>query len=95
MGLKSMSTMFSKVLQQCLEKGTSIHESGITVSTKVFAGEKIIFYHIDCKEGREGLNIKLEGNKICDYLIFFTKDKEDYEIICFLELKSKNLEMAI
>ena len=95
MGLKSMSTMFSNVLQQCLEPRTSAHKIGITVSTEVLAGEIIIFYHTDCKEGRKGLNAELEGNKICDYLILFTKDEVDYEIVCFLELKGKNLETAI
>jgi len=36
-----------------------------------------------------------EGIKICDYLVSYTKDNEIKEVVCFMELKGKNISIAI
>jgi hypothetical protein len=94
MASKPMLTFLTVLLQGCRMQGTSVRESGITVSTEILAGETIIFFHLDCDEGRTSLKMTDEGVKICDYIIFYTEDKEDKEIVCFLEPKGTDLKVA-
>ncbi|MGH2478801.1 MAG: hypothetical protein ACRDHW_03995 [Ktedonobacteraceae bacterium] len=95
MASTSMLALLNDKFAACLIKGTSVRESGLTVSTETFPGETILFFHTDCDEGRQNLNMISAGLKICDYLILYTKDSEPKEIVCFLELKGKKLEDAI
>lgn len=91
----SMVALLNDTLAECLIAGTGVRESGLTVSTEKLPGETILFFHLDCAEGRHSLNMAVTGLKICDYLILYTKDSEQKEIACFLELKGKKLEDAI
>ncbi|HVB20634.1 MAG TPA: hypothetical protein VNG51_01635 [Ktedonobacteraceae bacterium] len=95
MASKPMLSLLNASLEACLIEGTRVRESGLIVSTEVVQGETILFFHIDCEEGRKNLNLVGVGSKICDYLVFYTKDEEDKEIVCFLELKGKDLDGAI
>lgn len=88
---KPMLVLLNGTLQSCCQKGTSVNESGLTVSTERLPGEIILFFHTDCPEGRKSLSMVGEGVKVCDYLVLYLKDGEDREIVCFLELKGKNL----
>jgi len=94
MAPKPMLTFLSTTLHDCRMSGTRAHASGITVSTQPLAGETIIFFDIDNGEGRQSLRMEGDGISICDYLIFYTTDDEVFEIVCFLELKGTNLEVA-
>ena len=94
MASKPMLTLVTSVLQSCRVQGTSFRQSGITVSTRPLAGETIIFFLIDCDEGRTSLKMTESGVKICDYIIYYTNDGEDGEIVCLLEVKGKNLKIA-
>jgi hypothetical protein len=86
--------LFTK-FQSCRKHGTSTNrEHGLKVSTETFEGETIIFFHTDCIEGRECLRITNPGYKVCDYLIYYSKEEKQNEIVCFLELKGTNLEDA-
>ncbi len=89
-----MLTLLSTTLHDCRMSGTRAHASGITVSTQPRIGELIIFFDIDSTEGRQSLKMEGEGISICDYLIFYTTNGEAFEIVCFLELKGTNLEVA-
>jgi hypothetical protein len=80
--------------QDCREPGTSASEKGLRVSTETLVGETIIFFHADCNEGRQGLNITNPNNKVCDYIIYYTQEIKQSEVGCFLELKGTNLEDA-
>lgn len=95
MASKPMLSLLNATLDACRIEGTRVRESGLTVSTEVVQGETILFFHIDCEDGRKNLNLVGIGAKICDYLVFYTKDGEDREIVCFLELKGKDQDGAI
>lgn len=90
-----MFSLLSNTLNTCRQPGTKAQGSGITVSTQPLAGETIIFFEIDCREGRQSLRMVGEGISICDHLIFYTKDGEHYETVCFLELKGTDLNVAM
>lgn len=94
MASKPMLTFLEATLQNCYIPKTSVHEEGLTVSTEKLPGEIIFFFQTDCAEGRKTLNMVEQGQKICDYLIFYTKDSEKREIVCYLELKGGKLESA-
>jgi len=81
-------------LQDCRELGTSASEKGLRVSTETLVGETIIFFHADSSEGRQGLKITNQNKKVCDYIIYYTQEVKQSEIVCFLELKGTNLEDA-
>ena len=91
----TMQVFLKERLQACCIDGTRVRESGLTVSTEVLAGEIVLFFHIDSKDGRKNLNMTVEGSRICDYIVFYTKDSVDREIVCFLELKGKHLDEAV
>src|SRR5205085_6238315 len=95
MASKPMFTLIEATLQTCRIEGTSVRESGLTVSTETQPGEMILFFHIDQDEGRKYLKMVGESLKICDYLVFYTKDDEDRELVCLLELKGRKLEDAV
>ena len=81
-------------LQSCRKHGTSAKEKGLKVSTETLEGEAILFFHTDCNEGRECLKITNQGKKVCDYLIYYSKEYKQTEIVCLLELKGTNLQDA-
>src|SRR5947209_17197983 len=95
MASKPMFTLIKATLQTCRIEGTSVRESGLIVSIETQPGEMILFFHIDQDEGRKYLKMVGEGLKICDYLVFYTKDDEDRELVCLLELKGRKLEDAV
>lgn len=92
---KPMLVLLNGTLQSCCQKGTSVNESGLTVSTERLPGETILFFHTDCPEGRKSLGMVEAGIQVCDYLVLYLKDGEGREIVCFLELKGKKLDDAI
>ena len=94
---KPLHDFLNAHLKNCCTQKTSAQESGIQVRTEPLLGEKILFFHTDCDEGRTCLKMKLTGassNKICDYLIYYTKDDQERETVCFLELRSTDLASA-
>lgn len=95
MASKPVLVFFTALLPTCHLKGkTSIHESGITVSTRKLAGETMLIFHTDCDEGRKSLRMTTSGIKICDYLVFYTQDGDITEVVCYLELKGSGLKDA-
>lgn len=85
--------LLKQQLSPCLIQGkTSITESGITVSTDRILDEIILFYRTDSDEGRTCLGAM--GSRLCDCLVFYTKESESEEILCFLELKAAGLKDA-
>lgn len=95
MASKPMLALLKSTLQACYTEGTRAHESGLKVSTEKRPGETILFFKIDSSEGRKYLNMRGEGLKVCDYLVFYAKDAENREVTCFLELKGRKLEEAV
>lgn len=85
-------TLLQQQLSECLMQGTSISESGLTVSTDKLSGEIILFFRIDSIAGRRGLG--MEDLKVCDCLVFYAKENEQREMLCFLELKAAGLDKA-
>lgn len=81
-------------LAACLMEGTtSITEYGITVSTERLSGEIILFFRIDSDAGR--ICLDMVGLKACDCLVFYTRETEQEEKLCFLELKGNGLASAV
>ena len=85
-------TLLQQQLSECLMQGTSISESGLTVSTDKLSGEVILFFRIDSIAGRSALG--MEDLKVCDCLVFYAKENEQREMLCFLELKAAGLDKA-
>ncbi|MEA5554806.1 hypothetical protein VB713_28180 [Anabaena cylindrica UHCC 0172] len=86
------------LLSCCLLPGKTSHkEDGIEVSLQPASGETVLFFHIDEKSNpnckfRKLLRLDQEGMKICDLIVFYAKDSE--RIICFVELKGKDIKTA-
>ncbi|HVB75373.1 MAG TPA: hypothetical protein VNE38_17620 [Ktedonobacteraceae bacterium] len=92
---KPLHAFLDTNFQSCRKHGTSTNrEHGLKVTTTTLEGETIIFFHTDCNEGRECLRITNPGYKVCDYLIYYSKEDKQNEIACLLELKGTNLEDA-
>lgn len=85
-------TLLQQKLSSCLMQGTSISESGLTVSTDKLSGEVILFFRIDSAAGRSSLG--MEDLKVCDCLVFYATENEQREMLCFLELKAAGLDKA-
>lgn len=92
---KPLLVFLNATFQACRARGTSAQESGLKVSAEKQQDEIINFYHADSNDGRKCLNVDGEGKKICDYLVFYSKDKTSGEVLCFLELKGSGEEDAI
>ncbi|GAC1651799.1 MAG: hypothetical protein NVS4B12_22870 [Ktedonobacteraceae bacterium] len=93
MALKPVQMLLKRQLSSCLMQGkTSITESGITVSTDRVLDEIILFFRTDSDEGRSCLDAM--GSRFCDCLVFYTKESEQEEMLCFLELKANGLKDA-
>jgi|SRR5579884_698604 len=99
MASKPMRAFLDARLANCRMQRTSVQESGIRVSTQPVAGEEeIVFFHTDTDEGRKSLEMTIEGEsseKICDYLIYYSRVNTHNEIACFLELKGTDLATAV
>jgi hypothetical protein len=93
---KPLFVLLNATLQTCLINGaTRVRESGLTVSTEKLPGETILFFRTDSGEGRKNLCMLQDNLKVCDYLVYYAKAEHEKEIICFLELKGKNVEEAV
>ena len=95
MSSKPMLHTLKGIMQDCLIQGTKAHQHGITVSTEKEAGEVILVFLIDSKEGRKVLNMQAEGIQICDFLYCFAKYNIKEETICLLELEGRNVDDAV
>lgn len=86
------------LLSSCLLPGkTSYTENGVEINIKPSSGETILFFCIDNKSNpncnlRQLLGLDREGMKICDLIVFYAK--ENTRIICFVELKGRDIETA-
>lgn len=92
MASQPLSALLLQILSSCQLNGTSITESGISVSTNKLPGEIISFFRIDSDSGRNSLG--MVGLPCCDCLIFYTKQGTIRELVCFLELKAAGLKAA-
>ncbi|MFM2063157.1 MAG: hypothetical protein RLZZ507_2827 [Cyanobacteriota bacterium] len=86
------------LLSGCLLPGKTSHkEDGVEVTLQPASGETVLFFHIDEKSNpnckfRKLLGLDQEGMKICDLIVFYAKENE--RIICFVELKGKDINTA-
>ena len=81
---------FNSLLLVSLITDTHFSESGVEVSMKQEAGEKVLFFKMDQKAVRDSLRI--DGH-ICDGLVFYHRGNE--KICCFVELKGNKLDTAV
>jgi len=89
---KPLLALLKQRLSSCLMAGTSISESGLTVSMERKSDETVHFFRIDSDEGRRELG--MVDLKVCDCLVIYTKEIERDEALCFLELKGGRLDVA-
>jgi len=89
---KPLLALLKQRLSSCLMTGTSITESGLTVSMKRKLDEIVHFFRIDSDGGRRELG--MVDLKVCDCLVIYTKEIERDEVLCFLELKGGRLDDA-
>ncbi len=81
---------FNSLLLVSLITDTHFSESGVEVSMKQEAGEKILFFKMDQKAVRDSLRI--DGH-LCDGLVFYYRGHE--KTCCFVELKGNKVDMAV
>ncbi len=89
---KPLLVFLKQKLSSCLMAGTSITESGLTVSMERKSDEIVHFFRIDSVGGRYALD--MINLKVCDCLVIYTKEVEQDEVLCFLELKGGRLDDA-
>ncbi len=89
---KPLLELLKQRLSSCQMTGTRITESGLTVSTDKMLDEIIFFFRVDSEAGRR--NLDMVGLKVCDCLVFYMKEIEPGENLCFLELKGARLDDA-
>jgi hypothetical protein len=82
---KPVYTLLEQRLAPCKLPGTSITESGITVSIDRRQGEIISFFRPDSEAGRNCLDMM--GSRACDCLVFYSQETQHEEKLCLLELK--------
>ena len=86
------------LLSDCLlPDKTSFKQNQASINIQRQPGETILFFLIDPEDNpncrlRQLLKLDGEKQKICDLLVFYAKDSE--RIICFVELKGKDLSGA-
>jgi hypothetical protein len=78
---KPLHTFLNTLLQSCHVSGTSVQESGITVSTERRTGETIDVFHTDGVEGRKCLKMEGQGERISDYLYYYTIKSEKMKLL--------------
>lgn len=79
-----------------LYKKTSVKENGVEVSIKPEGNEIIYFFELDNdkqQDLRKYLDIDGDGQKICDYLVYYEESSK--KVLCFLELKGSSLSDAV
>lgn len=91
--MKTVEKVLDEHLLPCKMTKRSITESGLTVSTDIRPGEIIIFFRIDCADGRLCLGMD-KDSKCCDGLVFYVAINVRNEKLCFLELKAAKLKDA-
>jgi hypothetical protein len=91
-----MQVLLQTHFPNCLQPGTSVSESGLTVSIKPSKDETIQFYCADCHHTRSKLCMTREEQTSCDYVVLYTKNiqSNEKELLCFLELKGKDIRHA-
>ena len=93
MPTQTLLAILKQQLAACQLSGTSITESGITVSTNRLPEEIIFFFRTDSEAGRAGLGMAGDA-KACDCLVFYAKKDEIGELLCLLELKAADIGAA-
>lgn len=81
---------FNSLLLVSLMTDTHFSESGVEVSMKQEAGEKVLFFKTDQKAVRDSLRI--DGH-VCDGLVFYYRGNE--KTCCFVELKGSKVDTAV
>jgi hypothetical protein len=91
-----LALLETRLPRECHIHKTSIHENGVTVSVKKEQGEIIRFFLADHQQARACFAMHEEGIKCCDYLLIYTSEnnQNQREILCFIELKGKDLRKA-
>ena len=95
---KSMLALLETQLpHNCHIHKTRIHENGVTVSIKKKQGETIRFFLTDNSLARACFAMTEQGIKCCDYLLLYTNEGniKKSEVLCFIELKGKDLDKAV
>ena len=62
--------------------------STVVMQGQLQPGEVVLFFQIDKDRVRSGLNMRGEGAKCCDGLVFRSHDDEDKKTICLVEMKT-------
>ena len=68
-----------------------VGNSKVVMEEQPRPGEVVLFFQIDRDEVRSGLDMRREGMKCCDGLIFRSQDDDAQKVICLVELKSNSL----
>lgn len=86
------------LLSGCLLPGKTSHkEDGVEIRIQPDSGETILFFSIDPEKNpncqlRQLLGLDKEGMKSCDLIVFYATESQN--IICFVELKGRKIEIA-
>lgn len=89
--------LFATLLMSCLLPGQTIfQDSKATVKVEPKADETILFFNIDEQSNsrcqfRQLLWGNQQGQKICDLIVFYARERE--RVICFVELKDNKADL--
>jgi hypothetical protein len=91
-----MQALLQSHFPNCLQSGTSVSESGLTISIKPSKDETIQFYCTDCDHARKKLCMVREERTSCDYVVLYARNMQsnEKELLCFLELKGSDIKHA-
>lgn len=75
-----------------------VNPRSTTFASDPYSGEIVLCFQLDDSNARErrvcqSLGIE-EGDKRCDGLIFYAQDDQDEKVLCFVEMKSTNIDDA-
>lgn len=89
--------MLLDILSPCLIPGTSFTDNGITVNVRPKKGESVKFFAIDEKSNPKSTIRKELGmqGRICDLVVYYLKEANHEDALCFVELKGKKIDDAL
>jgi hypothetical protein len=89
--------MLLDILSPCLIPRTTFTDNGITVNVRPQKGESVKFFVIDEKSNPKSTLRKALGmhGRICDLVVYYLKEGNRGDALCFVELKGKKIDDAL
>jgi hypothetical protein len=91
-----MHTFLKEAFTSCIQVDTHATDAGLKISVAKKKDEIVLFVKTDNDNARRNLQMPEDDDQSCDRLILYAKQNNNKnELICFLELKGKDLGHAV